>query len=154
GLVRPIRIDHFAVSGGDFQVSSTLEEGASIRSMIARSDPPNRVTLEGMIWAEPFRRTALASERFGKATAAFVFSEDRYSELDPHEQMTVAMKGQVVSPVTSYIAIEPGTRPSRVGLRMEGGGSGSGYGSGAGGLGGRMAHGPKLRPDLRALVAP
>src|SRR5262249_15453055 len=75
--------------------------------------------------------------------------------LDAREQMTVAMRGQVVSPVTSYIAVEPGTRPSRIGLqRTSGSGSGSGYGRGAGGLGGRIARGPLQRPDLHALVQP
>jgi hypothetical protein len=103
--------------------------------MIASSDPPARVTLQGQIWAEPFRRTVEVSDRFSRATAAFVFSEHDYTALDAREQMAVAMKGQVVSPVTSYIAVEPGTRPSHIGLqRTVGLGSGSGYGSCSGGL--------------------
>jgi hypothetical protein len=174
GLVRPIRIDHFRASrspqargsdsprsarlADDFRVPGlsvreVLPEGESVRVMTALADPPRTVTLEGELWAEPWRRELAPGEAFSKATAAFVFSEHQYTDLDPREQMVVAMRGQVVSPVTSYIAIEPGTRPSRIGLRGAGGGSGSGYGAGRGALAARMVVSP-LRPDVRALVAP
>jgi hypothetical protein len=65
--------------------------------------------------------------------------------------MTVALLGRAVSPVTSYVAAEPGTRPSTIGLpdlatfgRGAGSGTGAGYGSGSGRL--------SRRPDLRDLV--
>jgi hypothetical protein len=54
------------------------------------------------------------------------------------------MKGRAVSPVTSYLAIEPGVRPSTDGFEEDGRGegmgfggtgSGSGFGSGTGRLG-------------------
>jgi hypothetical protein len=151
GLVRPIRIDHFRVPG--LLIRDALAEGDSVRLMTSLADPPPTVRLEGELWAEPWRRELAPGEAFSKATAAFVFSEHQYAELDEREQMVVAMKGQVVSPVTSYIAIEPGTRPSRIGLRGGGSGSGSGYGGGRGALAARMVASP-LRPDLRALLAP
>jgi hypothetical protein len=152
GLVRPIRIDHFAAAG--FSVPETLDEGAGFREMLALPNPGQRVTLKGKIWAEPFERSVDTSSAFDKATAAFIFSEHRYTELDEREQMAVAMKGQVVSPVTSYIAIEPGTRPSRLGmLHGRGMGSGGGFGRGAGMLGGIGHHTP-IRPDLQAMMAP
>jgi hypothetical protein len=47
--------------------------------------------------------------------------------------MTLALKGRAVSPVTSYLAIEPGVRPSTEGLEDEGGGSG--FGISLGGIG-------------------
>jgi hypothetical protein len=154
GLVRPIRIDDFAVHGLKVDAPPAFDEGTSLRTMEPLADPPTRVTLDGKIWAEPFHRVVEVSGTFSHATAAFVFSEHVYTELDEQEQMTVAMMGQVVSPVTSYIAIEPGTRPSRIGLTRSGGGSGSGYGRGAGGLGGRTIGLNITRPDLRALVEP
>jgi len=46
--------------------------------------------------------------------------------------MTLAMRGKAVSPVTSYLAIEPGVRPSTEGLEEAGGG---GFGLGLGGVG-------------------
>ena len=60
------------------------------------------------------------------------------------------MRGQVVSPVTSYIAAEPGTRPSRIGLRGLTG-QGAGYGSGAGRLASsnQLFQGERLRPRRR-----
>jgi hypothetical protein len=66
--------------------------------------------------------------------------------------MTVAVLGGAVSPVTSYVAAEPGTRPSTIGLPDlgrfgtigHGSGGGVGYGSGGGALG--------RRPDLGALI--
>jgi hypothetical protein len=154
GLVRPIRIDHFSVTGAkNLSVPEVLQEGASVREMITLPSPPASVDALGKIWAEPFRQTISASRMFGKATAAFVFSEHQYTSLDDSEQMVVAMQGQVVSPVTSYIAAEPGTRPSSIGLgRLGSCGTGSGYGSGAGSLGG-MRHVLGQRPDLQALLA-
>jgi hypothetical protein len=58
--------------------------------------------------------------------------------------MVLAMKGGAVSPVTSYLAIEPGVRPSIIGLDW-GEGIGLGglglVGMGAGGGGGGMGFG-------------
>src|SRR5687768_8452233 len=65
--------------------------------------------------------------------------------------MTVALLGRAVSPVTSYVAAEPGTRPSTIGIPSRGvigHGSGAGGGYGYGGGRGRLAP----RPDLRHLV--
>jgi hypothetical protein len=151
-LVRPIRIDHFSAPG--FTVPEALDEGVGFREMLELANPSQRVTLKGKIWAEPFTRTVDTTPAFDKATAAFVFSEHRYTELEEREQMAVAMKGQVVSPVTSYIAIEPGTRPSRIGLRHT---SGMGFGGGSGrGAGGISSHYPAkpIRPDVKAMLSP
>lgn len=49
--------------------------------------------------------------------------------------MPLAMMGRVVSPVTSYLAIEPGVRPSTEGLDLIGT-FGQGFGSGRGSLAG------------------
>jgi hypothetical protein len=52
--------------------------------------------------------------------------------------MTVALAGRAVSPVTSYVAFEPGTRPSRDGLDdmdVYGGLIGNGVGEGGFGYG-------------------
>jgi len=48
--------------------------------------------------------------------SALVFGSPAMYELNEQEQMTLAMKGRAVSPVTSYLAIEPGVRPSTEGL--------------------------------------
>jgi hypothetical protein len=156
GLVRPIRIDGFSVDGaGDLiwaDLPETLVEGAGIREMIDLRRAPNTVVLRGKIWAQPFKRVVAATPAVSRTTAAYVFSLDRHEELSRAEMLKVAFFGRVVSPVTSYLAIEPGVRPSRAGIdRMGGGGSGAGYGRGAGRLGSRRA---RLPLDLRPLLAP
>jgi hypothetical protein len=63
--------------------------------------------------------------------------------------MKVAMFGRAVSPVTSYVAYEPGVRPSTIGF-LRGTGAGSGFGSGHGGL--RGASITRRKVDFSRLV--
>jgi hypothetical protein len=119
--------------------------------MVGVAKAPDSVTVSGKIWGDAFKRVVSVDAGFSRATAGWVFSEDEHGELSDAEQMKVAMMGRAVSPVTSYIAVEPGTRPSTIGLEGtigHGSGTGSGYGvgSGRGGMRGRV------KPDLRALV--
>ena len=154
GLVRPVRIDNFAISGIKFvdaNIPPTLEEGVGIREMTIVKRAPVEVILTGKIWAKKYRKTVRSTVPFSRATAAYVFSHDMYDTLSEEEQFRVAMIGRAVSPVTSYLAIEPGVRPSKIGmegLRGGGFGSGMGFGSAHGGLGGAPPP-----PDFRALLA-
>jgi len=50
--------------------------------------------------------------------AALVFGSNLLDELTEPEKMLLARRGQAVSPVTSYLAIEPGVLPSTEGLRL------------------------------------
>jgi hypothetical protein len=108
------------------------------------------VTLTGQLWSDPVRREAIAGDPFSRATAAFVFGEDEHQDLSPAEMMKVALFGRAVSPVTSYVAFEPGTRPSTLGLPDEGtfGFGRSGFGPGGGGFGEGMGR----KPDLHGLI--
>ncbi len=159
GLVRPVRVDHFAIAGLDLAqgkydttVPDVLDEGAGFRIVVDAPIAPERVELTGMIWGDKFRRVVTADAGFSKAAAAWVFSEDDHQALSPAEMMTVALMGRAVSPVTSYLAIEPGVRPSTIGLErnLEGVGfgvaSGSAHGGGVGGV-------VRVPPDPMALVA-
>ena len=158
GLVRPIAIDHFKVRGIDLsaarELPTSLREGTGYRAVVVGPDPTRSVVLSGKIWAAPFRRVVAHGERFDVATAAFVFSEDEHAVLSPEEMRRVAFKGRAVSPVTSYLATEPGVRPSvdglleRVGEAFGAGGLGL-AGMGAGGGGGSVA-----APRLADLLAP
>lgn len=158
GMVRPIAIDHFAVSGIDLssarEVPKTMAEGTGYRAMTHDSAPPTKVVLTGKIWAEDFRRVVRHSAHFDEATAAFVFSEDEYDHLSEEEMLRVAFKGRAVSPVTSYLAVEPGVRPSWDGLE----GRGSGAGMGFSGRGKRVPRvrsaAARIAPDLPAELAP
>jgi hypothetical protein len=129
GLVRPIRIDHFAITGFDLTagnydatIPDALDEGAGVRVVVAHTSAPATVGLTGMIWGDPFRRTVAVDAAFSRAAAAWIFSEDDHHDLSPDEMMKVAMMGKAVSPVTSYLAVEPGTRPSTIGIARAGSG--------------------------------
>jgi len=138
GLVRPIGIDNFEVLRGLGQLEDaptppdTLREGTAYGFMLNDKSAPRQVVLTGKIWGRSFRRKVHADRRFSDATAAFVFSEDEHHDLSPEQMMKVALRGRAVSPVTSYLAVEPGVRPMLIGL--EGTGSGAG-GVGVGGVG-------------------
>lgn len=156
-LVRPITIDHFAVRGIDLSdardVPEVLGEGTGYRAMMSMASPPSRVVVTGKIWARDFRRVVRTNPEFDAATAAFVFSEDEHHNLSEDEMLKVAFKGRAVSPVTSYLAVEPGVRPSTAGFEEAsfgvGGlgliGSGGGGGSGVGG---------RRPPDLEDFLDP
>lgn len=166
GLVRPIRIDRFAIQGlpagakvdeNDDDDGGALVEGSGRRFFVsldrkgAKGDQVNQVVLTGEIWAQPFRRVVRVSPGFSRVAAAFVFGEDRHGELSREEMLALAFFGRAVSPVTSYLAIEPGVRPSTIGIvgRGEGSGTGSGFGSGSGRMGGG-----RTPPNLARLLAP
>lgn len=141
-LVRPTRIEDAAIPGFELE-GSLLFEGQGVRLMIDTEGKPapDHVTLTGRLWSDPVRKELRVSAPFSVQTAAFVFGEDQYSQLDDTEQMAVAMMGRAVSPVTSYVAAEPGVRPSPIGLQQGFGTIGTGrygtvgYGGGAGSVG-------------------
>jgi hypothetical protein len=73
-----------------------------------------------------------------------VFSHDLHDDLSEAEQFVLAMYARVVSPVTSYLAIEPGVRPSTIGLE----GGGTGWGSIGAGRYGLIGHGGASGPPM------
>jgi subtilisin-like proprotein convertase family protein len=148
-LVRPTRIDNLVVSGIKVE-DKLIHEGDGLRIMLDGQSAAKSVVLTGKVWSDPVRRDVSVSDAFSAQTAAFVFGSDEHQDLTEDEQMKVAMMGRAVSPVTSYVAFEPGTRPSSIGLEYTSGlGLASGYGAGGGGLHGS---GVRLPPDLRHLV--
>jgi hypothetical protein len=161
GLVRPVAIDNFKVRGIDLSgaadVPGSLREGDGYRAMIASADPTRRVVVSGKVWARTLHRVVETGERFDVATAAFVFSEDEHHELSKEEMLTVAFKGRAVSPVTSYLATEPGVRPSVDGLLDEIGETiglgGMGLVGRGGGGGGRGIPLPRLSDLLAGALA-
>jgi subtilisin-like proprotein convertase family protein len=152
-LVRPTRIEKLAITGGFTVERDVLREGDGLRLMrdTTHREAPTRVVLTGKLWSDPVRREVATTAAFSRDTAAFVFGADEHQGLSPAEQMVVALAGRAVSPVTSYVAAEPGTRPSTIGLDLatlgHGGYGTIGHGYGGGGLGmGRE------QPDLRSLI--
>jgi hypothetical protein len=145
-LARPVRLHRFAIAGlaheGD-EPPSVLDEGEGTTLLALRPRAVTRVEATGALWARPVRLTLAPDPAESRLWAALVFGQPLHQELSEREMMVLARHGRAVSPVTSYLAIEPGVRPSTEGLDDEEIGMGSvgasGYGRGAGGLGGRRA---------------
>jgi len=153
-LVRPNRIDHvklvgFAEDTEDFldsadEDSEVLPEGEGRRWMGSVAQAPRGISIQGQLWSKPLTYEARADqEPFNRATAGFVFSHDHHDDLTDAEQFVIASYGRVVSPVTSYLAIEPGVRPSTIGLESQSMSGGVGFGSGSG-SGGFATHGTPM----------
>ena len=118
---RPKRIDKLQVSGFDESFSSppVLDEGQALEHFLVATKATPRVDLSGELWSKPFHVVATRSAESEKLAAALAFGADVWSNLSEPEQMKLAMLGGAVSPVTSYLAIEPGVRPSNEGLDWE-----------------------------------
>lgn len=140
---RPKRIDKLVVKGmpSDYYAPDALDEGQAIEHFTVAEESAPRIELAGEIWSSPFRSTYAANDEEAKVASALVFGSHLFGSLSESEQMVLAMRGGAVSPVTSYLAIEPGVRPSNEGLDWgtighgSGTGTGSGFGSGHGRLG-------------------
>ncbi len=159
GLVRPVQIDHFKIKGLDLEhghsnehAPEVLREGSGVRIVVDARDAPTSVELTGMVWGDAYKKVVSADAAFSRAAAGWVFAEDDHDGLSDAEMMKVAMMGRAVSPVTSYLAIEPGVRPSTIGLVR----SGYGVGSGRGGMAPRVSMGMaskvRKKPDPRDLL--
>jgi hypothetical protein len=123
---------------------SSLDEGAEIRLDQLATEAIERIEVRACLWANAVGWQIDADRKTGDRTAALAFGTDLTDDMDDAAMFELAQRGQAVSPVTSYLAIEPGVRPSTDGF-VEEGGSGSGYGRGAGGFRGRDAKVPQIR---------
>lgn len=136
-LVRPIRIDHLTVDTSvlareEIEQPDRLDEGQGLTYLGVTSRASAQVRVRGELWSAPYEHTIAADEAESKLWSALVFGSDAMHGLSEAEMMTLAMHGGAVSPVTSYLAIEPGVRPSTEGLLW---GEEVGSAFGAGGLG-------------------
>ena len=141
-LARPKRIHHFSVRARglekeQLEIFDTLDEGQGIEDLRLPSTFVDSVDITGELWATPIKKVLTRDDSENQRWAGLFFGTHLYSDITEKEMMPLAMLGKVVSPVTSYLAIEPGVRPSTEGLdEMEG--SGIGFGSGFGRAGGRL----------------
>lgn len=155
---RPMRIDRVRVTApgllDEALENESLREGAGLeRSAITARWVPY-VSLTGELWSRPVTRTLAPDADYGRDWSALVFGTDLASELTEPEMMTLARAGRAVSPVTSYLAIEPGVRPSTEGLE-ETWGTGQGVSSGHGYLAGSHRTRPiylRTSVDFEALL--
>jgi hypothetical protein len=145
--VRPKAIDHLRVTPS----SDTFEDSFSLFAGDGEAPDPERLLegegrdlfgisaelrpfarLEGELWTERVDVRFNADEQAGKRWSALVFGTPLRDQLSEPEMMVLARHGEAVSPVTSFLAIEPGVRPSTEGLDWgDLGGLGEGIGLGS-----------------------
>jgi hypothetical protein len=155
---RPVRVDHLAVRApgypeDDLDVPSELDEGERLEGLAIAKQRVRYVAIEGELWSKPVREILVPSPTEGRLWSALVLGTSLLYDLSDPEIAFLAFKGRAVSPMTSYLAIEPGVRPSTEGLDWsEGFGAGGlgliGTGRGGGGAGG----GVLLRFDKLAFL--
>lgn len=160
--VRPLRIDNISVFSNDASLSDkvpqTLAEGEGSEDLYLESALARSLSVNGELWSTPVKVLARQDAAQDAHWAALVFGSPVLYDLSEPEQMTLAVKGRAVSPVTSYLAIEPGVRPSTdgltevmtsgVGIGLGGMGVG-GSGRGIGRRGPKMDHEAYLLSELR-----
>jgi hypothetical protein len=164
-LARPLRIDNLEVHVAGIPVdagpsSGTLDEGEALSDLLISTQRARHLKLEGELWSRPIREVVTPSAKHGKLWAGLVFGTDLLYALEEPEMMRLAMHGGVVSPVTSYLAIEPGVRPSTEGLdwgtmglgTASLGGRGGGGGGTGGGIGSRSDPSRWLQAELRGAL--
>lgn len=140
-LARPLRIDRISIAGvglkpSALDVPDTLAEGDGFDDLVLNSFPTPSIEVKGELWSTPISTVLATSPSEEKLWAGLTIGSDLLGQLRDPEIAALAFKGGAVSPMTSYLAIEPGVRPSTEGLE---GGTGSmgmlGAGSGVGGFG-------------------
>lgn len=141
-LVRPLRLHQLSVTAPGVPQDSLpnlteLPEGEALEVLDLTQIPGGFVRLQGKLWQRKVSRTLTPSADATRLWSALVFGQSLMHELSEPEMMTLAMRGGAVSPVTSYLAIEPGVRPSTEGLDW----GLSGVGAGGGGIGAGMVAG-------------
>jgi hypothetical protein len=154
---RPVRLHRFHVGAPrrhDDDASdppATLDEGKAFSYLGLVGWEAPAIEARGELWARPVRVSLRPDATETRVWSALVFGTELSDELSGREMMVLARHGGAVSPVTSYLAIEPGVRPSTEGLE-EGQQGASSYSRGyAGGLGEGAAAAPSTF-DHRAFL--
>ena len=154
--VRPRKIDHVVLTGigvqGGLGIPDTMHEGTGFEDLRVVSYATPALEVHGELWATKVKTLIAPTKEQDALWSALVFGDDDVrNELSDPEMMVLATKGGAVSPVTSYLAIEPGVRPSIIGLDWgDGIGSGGmgllGFGEGGGGYGSGIGLGGSFSP--------
>ena len=131
-LARPVRFHRFRVLAPGLQVNTSagddndnndikvssgkLDEGQGIAGLQIARDPPPWLEVVGELWSRQVRVRVSPDPTESRRWSALVFGSEVMNTLSEKEMMVLALHGRAVSPVTSYLAIEPGVRPSTEGI--------------------------------------
>jgi hypothetical protein len=129
---RPTRIERMSADGAPENMIAPMElrEGERFEHFAIEPKDVAHLEIKGELWSRPVSFRFAPTESQAKLWSALVFGSLVMTELDEAEMMKLATKGGAVSPVTSYLAIEPGVRPSTEGLEPHEGSFGVGMGHG------------------------
>jgi len=126
-LARPVRIRRLQVvapgielqpaSGADSLSDGVLDEGQGIAGLQIAREPP-WLEIAGELWARPIHVRLSPDPAESRLWSALVFGSEVMHGLSEEEMMLLARHGRAVSPVTSYLAVEPGVRPSTEGIEI------------------------------------
>ena len=125
---RPVRIDNLSVFSDNQRLLDQitvdgLAEGAGTAELYIDARTTHELSVTGELWVDPVRVDVTPNAADNPLWAALVFGSPLVYTLEEPQMMTLARLGGAVSPVTSYLAIEPGVRPSTEGLSDDGQGS-------------------------------
>jgi hypothetical protein len=122
---RPMRLRHVRIfapgaDSGPFVdlASDALQEGEAIERLAIDRQKIRSAELEGKLWGKRVEHRLWPTAGEARLWSALVFGTGLLDQLTEPEMMVLARRGRAVSPVTSYLAIEPGVRPSTEGLEM------------------------------------
>jgi len=123
---RPVRLHRFRIvvpgvtlaptAGANWLEGKVLDEGQGVAGLQIAEYAPPWLEMMGELWSRPVRVRLTPDPGDGRLWSALVFGDPLMDELSEPEMMVLARHGGAVSPVTSYLAIEPGVRPSTEGL--------------------------------------
>lgn len=152
---RPLRIDRLSVTGVGLtgvEIPDTLAEGEGFEETRLNAFPTPAIEVKGELWSSPISTVLATSPGEEKLWSGLAMGTALLHELKDPEIATLAFKGGAVSPMTSYLAIEPGVRPSTEGLEWGAGGLGlSGIGAGGGGFGSGIGLGSIVPDRMKVL---
>lgn len=128
-LVRPLVIEHLVLTGAKLEDGlTTLVEGGAIRVVTLGTSAPTSATLTGMLWGDQVKLVVPATPAMSQHTLELVFGATDWWALTDVEQLALAKRGGVVSPMTRLAITPPDAEGSsgRVAAKPNGGGPGFG----------------------------
>jgi hypothetical protein len=161
-LARPLRyrLRHVTIDGLAAQTDppTDLAEGTEWIFETVASGAAQRLIVDGELWGKSDRREVAADADETRVQAALATVRHDL-DLQDDEARRLAEAGGAVTPYTSYLALEPGVRPSTAGIDRDRGegiglgaigtlGHGSGFGTGQGFSGPRIDPAAWLRDAL------
>jgi len=140
-LARPKRFFINAVTlegtSAEIEHPGTLDEGSQFVFEQLVSGSAKRLSFDAKLWGRPVTMSFATNRELSQVHGAMATANEQFDFTDP-ELQTLANHSHAVTRLTSYLAIEPGVRPSSEGISWGSGGMGSGIGLGTIGHGGGL----------------